>query len=142
MSGVFKRKHEPTGIEFLDNAVEIDIEVWKFCKNEKNIPKRCWFSHGVPLVRLARSLVIKATAANSIYPSNDHEVERRRDAMQDAIGINEGIFQAIQMVIWEMESVDCNKLDRIGTMLKNESNLLRGQKTKCKVLESKDEKQA
>ena len=61
MSSVFARFHEPTGLEFYDTAVEIEKEVWRFVRAEKNIPKRAWFSHGLPLFRLARQLIVTIT---------------------------------------------------------------------------------
>jgi hypothetical protein len=89
MSGVFARFHEPTGLEFYDNAVEIEKAVWRFVKNEKNIPKRAWFSHGLPLYKLARQLLVTITRANSVYPIREQELETRRALQLEAIGIQE-----------------------------------------------------
>jgi hypothetical protein len=138
MSGVFARFHEPTGLEFYDNAVEIEKAVWRFVKNEKNIPKRAWFSHGLPLYKLARQLLVTITRANSVYPIREQELETRRALQLEAIGINESIIASIRMTVEEIETIDCNKLDGLGQLLIHESDLLRGWRKKSKLLKEKE----
>lgn len=138
MSSVFARFHEPTGLEFYDTAVEIEKEVWRFVRAEKNIPKRAWFSHGLPLFRLARQLIVTITQANSIYPKTEAELEKRRGIQQDAIGINESIIASARMTVEEIETIDCNKLDALGKLLLKESDLLRGWRNKSKLMTGKE----
>lgn len=133
MSGVFARFHEPTGNEFYDNAVEIEKAVWQFVRNEKNIPKRAWLSHGLPLFRLARQLIVSVTRANSVFPATEADLEERRKLQQDAIGVNEALIASIRMTVEEIDAIDCNKLDHLGDLLILESDLLRGWRKKAKI---------
>lgn len=137
MSSVFARNHTPTGYEFLDLAEKIEIVMCSIVKNEKMIPKRCWFSHGLPLFKMARQLNVKVCAIRAIWPTNANELERQKDTIQDAIEINEGIITSMKMTVLELQHIDVNKLDGLGEMLLKESDCLRGLKEKAKIMKAK-----
>lgn len=130
MSGVFARYHEKTGLEFWDNAVAIEAEVYRFTKK---LPKGARFTHSVPLYKMAQRVCDRITEANSIYPSTDADVQKRRDLIQEAIGYNECIIQQITRCIWEVGNINITALDDLGDMLVNESKLLRAWRNSTKA---------
>ena len=95
MSGIKARLMQPTGLEFFDQAFEIDKEIWNFIKFEyknkssaeagdkrqkmektvSSIPSRYWQTHAVPLHLECWRLISKISMANSIYPTNEEELK-------------------------------------------------------------------
>lgn len=137
MSNVFARNHTPTGYEFIDTAEKIEIFIHSFVKSEKNIPKRSWFSHGLPLFNMARKLNVQVSAIRAIFPTDEHELQEQRDAIQAAINTNEGIITSLKMTVRELQNIDCNKLDAVGDLLLKESECLRGLKSKAKIVKTR-----
>ena len=122
MSTVFSRYHQPTGLECFDLAVQIEVEIYKVIRK---FPKSVRFTHAIPLYELAQRMNDYVVYANSIYPTNEREVEVRKDMAQRAIGCNEAIIQRLKRCAYELESVDINSFDRVGEMLIKASTLLR-----------------
>ena len=137
MSNVFARFHKPTGLEFFDNAVQIGIDVTRFVMNPAHIPKRYTYTHAVPIVKRAERLNDLIVAANSVYPSDEKQAERRRELQQEAINANEMLLQALQRLIYVRPEIDVNQLERIGQQIMRESDYLRGWRNKTKVLKEK-----
>lgn len=140
MSNVFRRYREPTGIEFWDNAVEIDKELFQFLNNEKNVPKRYRYMFTVPIVNLMGREWDWIVTAQSLFPEGkdaERILEKKKDAFQNAVNANEAVIQALQRMIFKLPSLDINKLDRLGDKLVYESNLLRAAKNGCKIQNGK-----
>lgn len=137
MSNVFRRFRKPTGLEFWDNAVEISKMLTRFVMNEKNVPKRYTYVFAHPLIEDCRNLRHAIVKANSVYPVNEHELERRKDFQQDAINANEIIIQDVQDMIDILPGIDADKLNELGERLSLESTLLRAWKKSSKVLADK-----
>ena len=140
MSNVFRRFREPTGLEFWDNAVEIDRQLFSLLNNEKNVPKRYRYIFTIPILNKMDREWDWIVAAQSLYPEGPNAeriLEQKKDALQNAVNANEAIIQALQRMIYKMPNVDINKMDRLGELLERESNLLRSTKNGCKIMKSK-----
>lgn len=132
MSSVFRRYHKPTGLEFWDNAVEIEIFLTRFLMNEKNVPKKYRYVYAIPILNTIRKMQNHIVAANTIYPVNEKELERRREEQQRAINACEVIIQELQRMVLVLP-IDVDKLDSVGERLIGESALLRKWRKASKI---------
>lgn len=134
MSGIYRRDRKKTGLEFWDTAVEIRKEVIRFLMNPNNVPKSYRFVFTFRIIGLTADLRDAITKANSTFPVNEHELQRRRDFQQDAINYNEAIIQNLQDMLDVLTNIDADKLDHIGDLLIRESALLRAWKKSSKLM--------
>ena len=134
MSGIYRRDRKETGLEFWDTAVEIRKEVIRFLMNPNNVPKSYRFVFTFRIIGLTADLRDAITKANSTFPVNEHELQRRRDFQQDAINYNEAIIQNLQDMIDVLTNIDADKLDHIGDLLIRESALLRAWKKSSRLM--------
>ena len=74
MSDVFKRLRGTTGTQVEITALDLQVELTKYCVNEKYVPKKWRLLIGVPLINKVDELVNNISFANSIYPTNDTEL--------------------------------------------------------------------
>lgn len=136
MSNVFRRNHEPTGLEFWDNAQEIEIALTRFLMNEHNVPKKYRYVYAIPILDSVRNLQKHIVSANTIYPTDEAELAKRRDEQQKAVNANEVIIQEIQRMILVLP-IDVDKLDDVGERLLRESALLRAWRKSSKLQKGK-----
>lgn len=134
MSGIYRRDRKETGLEFWDTAVEIRKEVIRFLMNPNNVPKSYRFVFTFRIIGLTADLRDAITKANSTFPVNEHELQRRRDFQQDAINYNEAIIQNLQDMLDVLTNIDADKLDHIGDLLIRESALLRAWKKSSRLM--------
>ena len=134
MSGIYRRDRKETGLEFWDTAVEIRKEVIRFLMNPNNVPKSYRFVFTFRIIGLTADLRDAITKANSTFPVNEHELQRRRDFQQDAINYNEAIIQNLQDMLDVLTNIDADKLDHIGDLLIRESALLRAWKKSSRIM--------
>lgn len=73
---VLKSNRNKSDIQFLETAREIELSIYRITKN---FPKRYNYTLSAELIKLAQSLLDNLKAANSIYPTNAHELQLRRD---------------------------------------------------------------
>lgn len=78
---VLKSQRGESLIKFLDNAYDLEVHTIKCCMK---LPKRMTFFVGTEISRLASEVHNNCKAANSIYPSNAHEAQMRRDKLTEA----------------------------------------------------------
>jgi hypothetical protein len=76
------------------------------------------------------------TAANTIYPINEHELEQRRDYQTKAIIVCEQILQELQYMI-SVLPINVDRLNPEVEMLLKEVALLKAWRKNSKVLQSK-----
>lgn len=81
MSGVLKNDRAETQMQFVMTARELLIYS---IRKVKYIPKTYRFSIAQPIVDLARQIHTECKVGNSIYPTNAHEVQVRRDHLMQA----------------------------------------------------------
>lgn len=141
MSNVFRRFHEKTGLEFWDNAVEIEKILTRFLMNEKNVPKRYRYVYTIPILNTVRRMQAHIVAANTIFPVNEEELKKRRDEQQQAVNACETIIQEIQRMILVLTGIDVDKLDEVGERLTRESALLRNWRKSSKIQKDKADSQ-
>ena len=82
---VLKNKRSESQLEFYHTATLIRTELTRFVMNEKIVPKRWRPVFTFPMVDKVIKLFDYITAANTIYPQNLREAERRRDYQTQAI---------------------------------------------------------
>lgn len=70
-------------MEFLYNARNLEAYT---IKKVTNFPKRVTFFVSIPLANIAGSIHILVKKANTIYPTNQHEAQLRRDFFLEALG--------------------------------------------------------
>lgn len=73
---VLKSRRGESGMQFLENAYNLEVYT---LQQALKMPKRYTFYINTALVRLAQECHSCVKAANSIYPTNAHEVQMRRD---------------------------------------------------------------
>ena len=148
MSSIKARLMKPTGLEFHDTAFELDREIWNFLKHEyKNkskgenggeLPVRYWQTHAVPIHRECWRLISEITYANSIYPTNNEELQERRNHQQNAIGCCYNLFQLFRLTLNEIPNIDANKLTNALALIDKEAELLRAWKRSSKIMVDKN----
>lgn len=135
-----------TELEFHDTAFELDREIWNFIKNEyknksKNehgeLPVRYWQTHAVPLHRECWRLIAEITYANSIYPTNDEELQERKKHQQEAIGCCYNLFQLLRLMLNEIPSINADKLGPALALINKEADLLKAWKRASRITSPK-----
>ena len=139
---VLKNKRGESQLEFYHTATIIRAELTRFVMNEKIVPKRWRPVFTFPMVEKIVKLIDYITAANTIYPQNIREAERRRDYQTQAIITVEQILQLLQYML-DTLCVNPDKFQPVTELLAKEATLLRGwRKADNKFLEKyrKEEK--
>lgn len=136
---VLKNQRSQSKLEFYHTAILIRNELTKFVMNEKIVPKRWRPVFTFPIIDKGILLVDNITAANTIYPQNMHEAERRRDYQTNAIIVIEQIVQLLQYMLTTL-NLDPDKFQPVTEMLLKESALLRGWRKSDNKLFSKFDK--
>lgn len=95
-----KSQREESGILFLDNARKLEIHTIKSCLK---LPKRMTFFLSTEITRLAAKVHDECKAANSIYPTNDHEAQMRRDHLIEANCALQGLIGRVG-ILKELDS--------------------------------------
>lgn len=78
---VIKSKRSESEMEFVYNARQLQIYTIQKCVG---FPKRYTFYLAQPIADLATQIHHHVKCANSIYPTNQHEVQMRRDYLLKA----------------------------------------------------------
>ena len=122
---VLKNKRSESQLEFYHTATLIRTELTRFVMNEKIVPKRWRPVFTFPMVDKVIKLIDYITAANTIYPQNLREAERRRDYQTQAIIVVEQILQLLQYMLTTL-SIGPDKFQPVTELLVKEAALLRG----------------
>lgn len=122
---VLKNKRSESQLEFYHTATLIRTELTRFVMNEKIVPKRWRPVFTFPMVDKVIKLFDYITAANTIYPQNLCEAERRRDYQTQAIITVEQILQLLQYMLTTL-SINPDKFQPVTELLVKEAALLRG----------------
>jgi len=137
MSNVLSRFRSESALEFYTTARKIRGQLTRWAMNEKNIPKHYRLVLAFPLLSICDNLMNNITAANSVYPVNEHELQVRRDHQNAALGSCEQIWQQLQHiddVMFEVKAIDLNKLAPILDMLVRETALLKAWRKANKIM--------
>ena len=139
MSNILERNRSLSELEFFKNALEIRVEFARYLMNEKKVPKRWKFYITTPGMKLLMKLVDELTAANTIYPTNEAELEQRRYHQNNALIACEQIIQLIQFMVETLDGVSLNDFKLLGPKLIKESTLIKAWRKQNKVLTQKYE---
>ena len=136
MSNVLSRHRSLSELEFWKNATEIRADITRYMMNEKKVPKRYKFVFAYPGIEYARQLMEEITAANTIYPTTEAELTKRREHQTAAIIACEKINQHMQ---WMIETLQLSVNDFEGFCMKlyKEIALLKGWRKESKILTQK-----
>ncbi len=133
MSGVYARNREETKIAFYYNAMELQKELTLYCMKEKYIPKKWRYAIGYNLISKLDELVDNITYANSIYPTNENELELRRHYQTLAICNCFQIQNKIVRMERCIETVKIEHLEKTIDLLSHEVVLLKAWKKSSKI---------
>jgi hypothetical protein len=136
MSNVLLRMRSVSELEFWKNGAEIRAALTRYLMSEKHVPKRWRFVFTIPGIDLASKLMDEITAANTIYPTTEAEVEQRRAHQNEAIIACEQIIQHLQWLV-DTLPVTVSSLDSVVEMINKEVALLKAWRKQSKVLTSK-----
>ena len=136
MSNVLLRNRSVSELEFWKNGSDIRAAVTQFLMRENNVPKRWRPVFTFPGIDLARKLMEEITAANTIYPTTEPEVEQRRAHQTEAIIACEQIIQHLQWLV-DTLPVKVSSLEDIVEMINKEVALLKAWRKASKVLTHK-----
>ena len=136
MSNVLARKRNVSELEFWKNGCEIRAELTRILMSDR-IPKRCLYIFVIPGIALARKLMEEITAANTIYPTSEAEVEKRREHQTAAIIKCEQIVQHLQWLVDTIPEVKVASLEIVVDRVNTEVRLLKGWRKENKVLTHK-----
>lgn len=116
---VLKSRRELSEMQFFQTGVDIQNKLIEFCMNEKNIPKKYRFVYAMPIIEQGEKLVENIVSANTIYPTTNEEVMKRREYQTEALANCEKILQKLQSLRRTL-GVDSGILKEIVGMIVNE----------------------
>ena len=137
MSNVLSRFRRESNLEFYTTARKMRGALTRWAMNHKNIPKHFRSVLVIPLLCICDDLMNNITAANSVYPTNEHEMQIRRDHQNAALGNCEQIWQQLQHiddVMFEANALDLNKLAPMLEMIVRESGLIKSWRKANKIM--------
>ena len=135
MSGVFKRNRTETKIQFYVNALDLQKEFTEFVMREKVLPKKWRYAIGYPLIEKVDELVDNITYANSIFPTDEQELKKRKYYQTMAIA---NCYQVQNKIIRMEKCVATVKIEMLGKtmeLLEHEITLLKSWKKTSKIIE-------
>lgn len=133
MSSVFERMRGRTGTQFEITALDLQVEITKYCVKEKFVPKKWRLLIGVPLINKVDELVDNISYANTIYPTSAEELAKRRIYQERAIANCYQIQNLIIKLENTVDSVTIKSLDQIIDLLCEERKLLIAWKKSNKI---------
>jgi len=125
MSNVLKRFRKPTELQFMMNAVELQIELTKFVMSDKNVPKKYRLVVGVSIVQKVDELVDNLNFANCIYPQTREDFVKRAEYQQLAMTNIWQLHNKIVRMIECIDTVKIEKMTRIIELLTSELPLIK-----------------
>ena len=105
---VLKSKRGTSNMQFVDTARELQIYTIRQCVK---FPKRFTFFITTEIVRLSQAVYNGVKSANSVFPTNAHEAQIRRDYLTRAncdlqclisqLDIAKGLFNDVDAKVWQ-----------------------------------------
>lgn len=138
MSNVFARFHEPTGLEYFDNATELYIELRRVLRT---FPKRDLYTDVVPILKSWDRMRDNISKAQARFPNNEENLEARKEYIRLAIDNAKSLETKIQDAIWVVPSATPDQFEKVGIMLEKEIMLLKGWEKKSCIIHTKKKKQ-
>lgn len=127
---VYKSKRGESKVQFLETARELELHTLKYVTQ---LPKRYTFLLGQRLMDLAFQVHEHVCGANSIYPTNKHEAQLRRDEFIKAQCALQGMYSKVSLVYdLVKKNPEGSKMnvdyavETWGTLLADEAKLIAG----------------
>ncbi len=119
---VVKSKRGESNMEFIHTARELHIYTVKKCVG---MPKRYTFYIGKPIADIANAIYRLVVSANSIYPTNSHEVQIRRDYLLKA---NAGLQSLVAQIetAHEIFGMETRMMQHWMDLVEREIRLVKG----------------
>lgn len=108
---VLKSQRSQSTMQFVQTARELAEYTTAVCRK---LPKSLTFYGGSELWRLGREILSHVTRANSIYPTNAHELQERRDCFIKANEAVQDYLVQLDMLKTHMESKKAEELTRMA----------------------------
>ena len=118
---VVRSKRSESQIEFLYTARKLQVYTVQKCVNA--IPKRYTFYLGTGLAESAASIYRNVKRGNSVYPTNQHEVQVRRDYFMRAYAELQSLISQIE-VTYEIVKFDEKILHEWASLIDSEMKLV------------------
>ncbi len=131
--GLKLRMRSVSELEFWKTGAEIRAALARYLMNDNHVPKRWRYIFAIPGIDLARKLMDEITAANTIYPTTEAEVEQRRAHQNEAVIACEQIIQHLQWLV-DTLPVTVSSLDTVVELVNKEVALLKAWRKKNKAL--------
>lgn len=118
---VVRSKRGESEVEFLHTARELEMYSIRKCVN---FPKRFTFYLSQPIASIATRIYENVKKANSIYPTNHHEAQMRRDYLLTA---NAELFNLVSQVevAHEMFGLEPNVMAYWSEIIEKEVRLVK-----------------
>lgn len=133
MSNVYARNRKKTKFDVVANAEKLQDEITLYVMDETKVPKKWRFMIGKGLIEKIDELNDNVIAANSIYATNDKELEDRRRYEQRAINNGYQLQRKLARLIRCVPSATASSLETITELLKEEIDDLNGWRKNDKV---------
>ena len=131
---VIKSKRSVSEMEFIATARKLEIHTIKKCVN---FPKRYTFYVSQPLAAAATRVYENVKKGNSIYPTNQHEVQMRRDFFLIAHAELQSMISQLEVAA-ELFGIDADAMkywmELIDTEIKLVKAVLKNDRTRYKDL--------
>lgn len=126
---VYKSKRGESSVQFIEVARKLEEHTLRQCLK---VPKRYTFLLTQEIMRLATKVYEEVVAANSIFPTNQHEVQMRRDHLINANATLQALDRQLGLlagVLWKnpenFKGFD-NAFTTWGDLINEEAKLISG----------------
>ena len=120
---VVKSQRGIADMEFLNTARQLEIFSLRKCKN--SIPKGYTFFLAQPIALSAKAVYSYVKKGNSIYPTNQHEVQLRRDFFLNAYAELQDLISQIE-VAKEICNLNSDVMQEWSRLIFTEITLVKG----------------
>lgn len=119
---VVKGKRGESGMEFLHTARLLQIFTIQRCVT---FPKRYTFYIGQPIAACGTRIHELVKCGNSVYPTNAHEVQIRRDYFIEALAETQNLVSLIE-VANELFGINKELMGQWAALIDEETRLIKG----------------
>lgn len=137
MSGVHFRDRKTTDVQYIVTARELRIELTKFLRNQKNIPKSDRYLIAMPIIEKARELSLNCTAANAVFPVDERTLAKRKDYLIAAWVAAQQLQEDLIVCIETVQTANVAKLSAVIERLGNLCAMIKAAKKSAKIITRK-----
>lgn len=91
---VLKSDRSTSPVQFLESARQLEVYTLRM---STKLPKRYLYLHTVILTNLSHEIYNKCKMANSVFPTNAHEVQLRRDYFIQAYSSTQALSSQLEI---------------------------------------------